>query len=90
MRGFLTILAIPALIALLILGFNTFRGLVEPDANHLTIVGYEGQGLSGAIISTPNGQQTTSVEGGNAFVVFDLPALIEVSAEGYRTAVYDV
>jgi hypothetical protein len=89
-RGFFTILAIPALVAVLILGFNAFRGMIEPDAHHLRVLGFEGAPLAGAIISSPSGQQTTSVEGGNAFLVFDLPAMIEVSAEGYRPAVYDV
>jgi hypothetical protein len=90
MRGLLTILAIPVVVIALIAGFSALKGMIEPDAHHLTILGYEGEPLPGAIVSAPNGQQTTSVEGGNAFLAFDVPAMIEVTAPGYQPAMYDV
>lgn len=89
-RRFFAVLAIPALVALLVLGFNTFKGVFEPDAHHLTVLGHEGQPISGAILTADNGRQATSLEGGNAFLVFDPPMRIGVEAEGYEPAIYQV
>lgn len=86
----LTVLAIPVVVGALILTFVGIKGMIEPDPHHLTILGYEGTPLGGATVSAPNGRQTTSLEGGAAFLVFDTPARIQVVAEGYRTAVYDI
>jgi hypothetical protein len=84
------ILAIPALVVALIAGISLFKTMLEPERNHLTILGYDGQPLTGATVTAPNGKQTDSVEGGIAFLAFDPPAMIEVSAPGYKTSTYDV
>ena len=53
-RRFFSILAIPALVGLLILGFNTFKGILEPDAHHLTVLGHDMQPVAGAILTADN------------------------------------
>jgi hypothetical protein len=90
LRAMLIALAVPALVVLLIAGFNTLKGFIQPAAHHLTILGHDGEPLTGAIVTTPDGRQATSAEGGAAFIAFDTPAMIEVAAEGYRPATYDV
>ena len=89
-RRLLAVLAIPVVVVALIAGFNLFKTMLEPEPNHLVILGHEGKPVSGAIVTAANGRQTTSVEGGTAFLVFDTPTTIEVEAEGYKTASYQV
>lgn len=90
LRNLFKVLAVPAVLVGLIAGFNLVRGLIEPETNHLAILGYEGEALTGAHVVANNGMDATSVEGGSAFLVFDTPATIRVEAPGYKTATYDV
>ncbi len=90
LRNLLKVLAVPVLLIALIGGFVMVRGMIEPETNHLAILGYEGEALTGARVVAANGLDTTSVEGGSAFLVFDTPTTIRVEAPGYKTATYEV
>ncbi len=89
-RNLLKLLAVPAVIIGLIAGFVMVRDMLEPETNHLAILGYEGEALTGAHVIADNGRDAMSVEGGSAFLVFDTPATIRVEARGYKTATYNV
>lgn len=89
-RRMLAVLAIPLGVVVLIAGFTTFKGILEPDANALTILGIGGEPVTGAVVTAENGRQATSVEGGTAFLVFDTPAMLDVTADGYKPATFAV
>lgn len=90
LRNMLKIILIPLVIIGLILGFKMVVGLIQPETTHLTVLGYEAEPLIGATIVADNGRETTSVEGGSAFLVFDTPSSLRVEAPGYHTATYTV
>lgn len=89
-RNLLKILAVPAVIIALIAAFNLVRDMLEADANHLAVLGYEGRPLPGALITTDTGNEVTTVEGGSAFIPFDVPASLHVEAPGYKPATFQV
>jgi len=89
-KNLFKVVLVPAVIVGLIMGVRVLAGMIQPEANHLAILGYDGTPLTGAIISADNGHQTTSVEGGSAFIVFDTPTSLRVEATGYNTATYTV
>ncbi len=89
-RNVFKMLLVPTVIIGLILGIRMVVDMINPEANHLTILGYESQPLVGAVITAATGDQATSVEGGSAFVVFDAPSSLRVEAAGYNTAIYEV
>jgi hypothetical protein len=86
----LKVLMVPVVIAALILGIRGLLNIIQPEANRLTVLGYDGEPLIGATISAANGGSTTSVEGGFAFLTFDTPSSLRVEAPGYNTATYTV
>lgn len=84
------VLLIPTVVVGLVFGFQMVADMIQPDSNHLTVLGFEGEPLPGATITADNGRETESVEGGSAFIVFDTPASLRVEAPGYNTATYEV
>ncbi|MEE9581983.1 MAG: putative glycoside hydrolase [Acidimicrobiia bacterium] len=89
-RNLFKVLLVPTFIIGLILGVRMIAGMIQPETTHLAILGYERAPLTGAIITADNGHQTTSVEGGSAFIAFDTPTSLRVEAPGYNTAIYKV
>ena len=89
-KNLFKVMLVPAVIIALILGVRLITDIVKADANHLTILGYEGELLTGAVVTADNGQRATSAEGGSAFIVFDVPTSLRVEASGYNTAIYEV
>ena len=89
-RNLFKVLLVPLVIVGLILGFRMTISMIQPDANHLTILGHDGIPLTGATITANNGRQAASVEGGSAFIVFDTPTSLRVEAPGYNSATYTV
>jgi len=77
-------------VGVLVGGFLLFRAVTAPNTVQLRVLGADGVPLSGATIISPNGAQVLSGDGGFATVAFDTPALLSVTAPGYRDATYDV
>jgi hypothetical protein len=89
-KNFLKVLLVPVLVVGLIAGFRMIAGFIQPESNHLAILGYDGSPLTGAVITASDGRQTTSLEGGSAFLAFETPGSLRVEASGYNTATYTV
>jgi len=89
-KNFFKVLLVPIVLVGLIAGFRMIASFTQPDSNHLAILGYDGSPLTGAIITASDGRETTSVEGGSAFLAFDTPESLRVEAPGYNTATYTV
>lgn len=71
-------------------GFLLIRAILTPDLVSLRVLGANGAPVAGATISAPTGQPVVTGDGGAASLAFEAPAMLSVTAPGYRPATYDV
>lgn len=79
-----------AILGAVIGGFIVFRGMTALDPVSIQVLGADGRPLAGAVIVTEDGTEVISEDGGTAWVPFEVPERLTVTANGYRGAVYDV
>jgi len=83
-------LTVAVVITAVVGGFLLFRAITAPDVVHLRVLGAEGAPVAGATITSPSGAHATTADGGMASLAFEPPAMLSVTAPGYRPASYDV